>query len=100
MVRYWFAWMPAVLVFGTLVILTSPYLALIVLLGILLGTIVAVVALVRATALALYRLPRRLLRAHVGSRGETAPNPREPDTTQGPADELSDLVLGPYAGTP
>jgi hypothetical protein len=44
-VRYFYAWTPAVVVVGTAVLLTSPYLALI---ALLLVSLAAVAALVRA----------------------------------------------------
>jgi hypothetical protein len=55
MVRYFYAWLPFAAVFGTAVILTIPYLALIALAA-------AVLAAIAALAWALIALPLRLSR--------------------------------------
>ena len=58
MVRYFYAWLPAVVLFGTVTVMTIPYLAVIVLLAVLLAVVTALGALVWATVSALYRLAR------------------------------------------
>ena len=63
MLRYYYAWMPAALVVGTVVILSTPYLALLALTSVLLATITAIAALMWAVASTAYRLPGRLLYA-------------------------------------
>ncbi len=67
MVRYFYAWIPPVVLFGTVIIVTCPYLALIVLMAVLLAVVAALGALVWATVSALYSLVRAAL-------GRTAPH--------------------------
>lgn len=62
MVRYFYAWMPAVVVVGTVVILTCPYLALIALMAVLLAAVAALGALALAGVSALYALGRSVPR--------------------------------------
>lgn len=87
MVRYWFSWAPAAIAVGAVILLSSQYLALIALLGILVAAIVGVAALVWAMVSAVVRLPRRLMQGRAGSRGESATTPRELGTSQGSVGE-------------
>jgi hypothetical protein len=61
MVRYFYAWTPAVVLFAAVFVMSIPYLALIVLLGVLLAVVAAVGALVWATVSALHALARSAL---------------------------------------
>jgi hypothetical protein len=63
MVRYWYAVSPGAVLVGTLVILSSPYLAMLALLGVLLAALGAIAVLLWAIGAALYRLPGRVLAA-------------------------------------
>jgi uncharacterized membrane protein len=51
---YWYAWGPFALLFATVVVMVIPYLAVVVLLGIVLVAATALVRLTRAIAGALY----------------------------------------------
>lgn len=61
MVRYFYSWIPLGVVVGAAVILTIPYLALVVLLAVAVAVAVAVAALIWATVSALYTLARSTL---------------------------------------
>ncbi len=78
MVSYWFAWMPAAVVIGGLTLLAIPYLALIVLVGVLFAAMVGIGALLWALASAVYRLPRRLAGEPARAGGEPTPYARTP----------------------
>jgi hypothetical protein len=67
MVRYFYAWTPAVVLFGTVVIMAIPYLAVIVLMGVVLAVLGALGVLVWTIASALYALARASL-GHAGPR--------------------------------
>ncbi|MFZ1880213.1 MAG: hypothetical protein WAU41_08610 [Gaiellaceae bacterium] len=69
MVRYFYAWLPFAAVFGTAVILTIPYLALIALAAVVLAAIAAL-------AWALIALPLRLGRTISHHRHHTPATPR------------------------
>jgi hypothetical protein len=58
MVRYFYAWIPLVLLVGTVVVLTIPYLAVIVLLAVLIAAAAAVGSLAWAFVAGLYALGR------------------------------------------
>jgi hypothetical protein len=73
--RYSFAWLPAAIAVATVVILASPYLALIVLAGILFATIAAIGVVVWEIAVTTYRLPRQLILARRSSSGAMAEVP-------------------------
>ena len=60
MVRYFYAWTPLVIIVGSVVLLTIPYLALIALMLVLLA---ALVALARAIVIVPYVLSRRISRS-------------------------------------
>jgi hypothetical protein len=66
MVRYFWAWTPVVIVFGTAVILTIPYLALIVLLVV---SLVALAALTRAIVSVAFMLSGAISRRWQGRSG-------------------------------
>lgn len=66
MLRYFWAWTPVVIVFGTAVILTIPYLALIVLLVV---SLVAVAALARAIVSVAFMLSGAISRRWQGRSG-------------------------------
>ncbi len=85
MVRYWFAYAPGAVLVGTLVILSSPYLAMLALLGVLLTVLGAVAALLWVIASALYRLPRRVLAALAGGSAQV-------EGAHTPADERGSLA--------
>jgi hypothetical protein len=77
MVRYFYAWIPAVVLFAAVFVMSIPYLALIVLLGVLLAVVAAVGTLVWATVSALYAFGRSVLGHTVTpasrERGDTGP---------------------------
>ena len=83
MVRYFYAWLPFAAVFGTAVILTIPYLALIALAA-------AVLAAIAALAWALVALPLRLSRtiSHRVHRTTTTPQTAAAGTVPAPATAL------------
>ena len=78
MVRYFYAWMPAVVVVGTVVILTSPYLTLIVLMLVLLAGLATLEALAWAIVAALYALGRAALGRSVPRRSRERSDVRQP----------------------
>ena len=100
MTSYWFAWMPAALVVGVLTLLAIPYLALVVLVGVLFAAIAGIGWLVWATASAAYRLPRRLAGGPARTAAEPVPVALEPASARRHQDDSAGLALGPYAGTP
>ena len=61
MVRYFYGWIPLGLVFGAVVLMTIPYLAVLVLAAVALAVVAALGALVWATVSALYALARSAL---------------------------------------
>jgi hypothetical protein len=89
MVRYFYAWMPAVVVVATAVILICPYLAVIVLIVVLLAAIAALGALAWAIVAALYRLGRAALGRSVPHRSE-----QRSDTSQRIAPNPGGLSIG------
>ena len=74
-------------------ILSTPYLALIALMSVLLATIAAIMALVWAVALTAYRLARRLLYARHGSNTAGDQKRLEPVTARALAEELIGLAF-------
>ena len=100
MVSYWFAWLPAAVVVGGLTLLAVPYLALIVVFGVLCAAIVAIGPLLWEAASAVYRLPRRVAGAPERATSEPAPVPAEPGSAHRLEPDRAGAALGPYAGTP
>jgi hypothetical protein len=72
MVRYFYAWTPLVVVFGTVILLSSPYLALIVLMLVTLGVVAALVWAIAAVPVLLSRAIRRRRRDRSGARERAA----------------------------
>jgi hypothetical protein len=68
MVRYFYAWTPAVVLFGTIGILINPYLVVIIVMAVMLAVVAALGALAWAIVSALYALSRSAL-------GRTIPRP-------------------------
>lgn len=99
MVRYWFAWMPAALVFATIVVLVSPYLALLALLGLVLAVFAAVVVLAQAAASAVAGLARRLEGGRRSRVGVTAAS-TELDAPRAAPREGDGVPFGPPVGMP
>jgi len=87
MVRYFYAWMPVVVVFGTAVILICPYLAVIVLAAVVLGLLGALAALVWTTAWHLYAFAHSAL-------GHPAPPAARQRADTGPRVALTHGRLG------
>jgi hypothetical protein len=83
MVRYFYAWTPAVAVFGTVIIMSIPYLAVIVLMVALLSVLAALAALARAIVSALYPLAR------------SVPDRKIPRTSQERSDTRPQVALSP-----
>jgi len=78
MARYFYAWLPVVAVFGTVIVLASPYLALVVLLLVPFAVVASFVALTRAAVVALSGLARAAF-------APSAPGPaREPSDAREP----------------
>lgn len=61
MVRYFYAWIPLGVLFGTVTLMVIPYLAVIVFLAVLLAVVAALGTLVWKTVSALYALTRSAL---------------------------------------
>ena len=74
MVRYSFVSIPAALAVGIVVILSSPYLALMALIGVLLAAITAITAIVWAAASAIYRRSRRVMERLLVRKGAAPAN--------------------------
>ena len=72
MVRYFYVWTPVVVVFGTAILLTIPYLALIALVVVLLAVLATVAWAIAAVP---YRLARAIGRHRQSRRGA----PRHPE---------------------
>jgi hypothetical protein len=72
MVRYFYAWTPLVIVFGTLVLLTSPYLALIALMIVAIVTLAALAWAIVGVALMLSRAISRRWHGRSGASRRTA----------------------------
>ena len=72
MVRYFYAWTPLVVVFGTVILLSSPYLALIVLLLVTLAVVAALVWAIAAVPVLLSRAIRRRWHDRSGARRRPA----------------------------
>lgn len=72
MVRYFYAWTPLVVVFGTVILLSSPYLALIVLMLVTLGVVAALVWAIAAVPVLLSRAIRRRRHDRSGARERAA----------------------------
>ena len=72
MVRYFYAWMPIVVVLGTVVLLSSPYLALIALLLVALAAMAAIAWSVVAVPYMLARAVSRRWHDRFGATPQTA----------------------------
>jgi hypothetical protein len=72
MVRYFYAWTPLVIVFGTLVLLTSPYLALIALMVISVAAVAALAWAIVSVPLMLGRAISRRWQSRIGASPGTA----------------------------